>query len=214
MTSSRQQRRQLERRRAREEARRAAERAAKRRRRARIFLPLGLVLVVGAIVFFMTQDDDGETVATEDDSAADAKPCVKLADPLPPGAPEVPIKEGPPPEELIKEDLKVGDGTEVKPGDKATVHYVGVSCSTGKIFDSSWSRNEPFPASLSGGVIKGWQEGVPGMKVGGRRLLGIPADMAYGASPPPGSDIAPNEALWFVVDVVATGPDDGAPPGQ
>ncbi len=88
------------------------------------------------------------------------------------------------------------------PKDTVTAHYIGVSCSTGKIFDSSYSRNQPIPFSLSG-VIKGWTDGIPGMQVGGQRLLGIPAEQGYGpqGSPP---DIAPNEALWFVVEIVET----------
>ena len=158
----------------------------------------------------MTRDDDDtENVATEDDGA---KPCVKVADPLPSGAPEVPVKEGPPPKELIKEDLKVGDGPEVKPGDKVNAHYIGVACTTGKIFDSSWSRGQaPSEFSLKQ-VVPGWQEGIPGMKVGGRRLLGIPPDMAYGEQGEPAAGIGPNEALWFVVDMVGTGPDDAPTP--
>jgi peptidylprolyl isomerase len=82
-----------------------------------------------------------------------------------------------------------------------TVNYIGVSCSTGAIFDSSWSRSQTFDADLSGGVIQGWQQGIPGMKVGGERELVIPPSLGYGTdgSPP---TIAPNETLIFVVDVV------------
>ena len=84
-------------------------------------------------------------------------------------------------------------------GATVTVNYIGVSCSNGKIFDSSYSRNQPATFSLTG-VIKGWTDGIPGMNVGGQRLLGIPADQAYGAQGNP-PDIAPDEPLWFVVEV-------------
>jgi FKBP-type peptidyl-prolyl cis-trans isomerase FkpA len=76
-----------------------------------------------------------------------------------------------------------------------------VACSTGKIFDSSYERGQPAMFALSG-VIPGWQQGIPGMKVGGQRLLGIPSDLAYGPTGAP-PDIAGNEALWFVVEIVA-----------
>jgi hypothetical protein len=197
------------------EARRAAElaaaKAAARRRRA-IQIAVGTVVALG-VVFLLSRggDDDSTDVATTDttiesplDSTASAggKPCVPVADPLPAGAPAVPVKLGPPPAQLIKEDLKVGTGATVGARDTVTAHYIGVACSTGKIFDSSYSRNQPIPFSLSG-VIKGWTDGIPGMQVGGQRLLGIPAEQAYGAqgSPP---NIGPNEALWFVVEIVET----------
>ncbi len=121
---------------------------------------------------------------------------------LPKGAPAVPIIPGPPPTTLTTHDIKVGTGATVAKDAKVTVNYIGVSCSTGEIFDSSWSRNQPFQADLSGGVIEGWQQGIPGMKVGGERELIIPPSLGYGAegSPP---TIAPNETLIFVVDVVS-----------
>jgi peptidylprolyl isomerase len=128
------------------------------------------------------------------------KPCVAVSDPLPSGAPDVPVKIGPPPTELIHEDLKEGDGAEVTAASTLTVNYIGVSCSSGKIFDSSYSRNQPATFALSG-VIKGWQDGLPGMKVGGQRLLGIPAAEAYG-SEGRAPTIAPDESLWFVVEVL------------
>ena len=128
------------------------------------------------------------------------KPCVAVSDPLPAGAPEVPVKVGPPPTELIHEDLKQGDGADVTASSTLTVNYIGVSCSTGKIFDSSYARNQPATFPLSG-VIKGWQDGLPGMKVGGTRLLGIPAAQAYGSEGRPPT-IAPDESLWFVVEVL------------
>ena len=128
------------------------------------------------------------------------KPCVSVTEPLPEGAPEVPVKVGPPPTELITEDLVVGTGKTVEAGATVTVHYIGVACSSGVIFDSSYESKEPATFSLSG-VIQGWTEGIPGMKVGGRRLLGIPPDQGYGATGQ-GTDIRPDEALWFVVELV------------
>ncbi|MDQ6724737.1 MAG: FKBP-type peptidyl-prolyl cis-trans isomerase [Actinomycetota bacterium] len=114
----------------------------------------------------------------------------------------MPVKVGPPPTALVKEDLKVGTGPVVAPGATVTVQYIGVACSTGKIFDSSYSRNQPATFPLSG-VIKGWQDGIPGMNVGGQRLLGIPAAQAYGSAGHPPT-IAPDEPLWFVVEVTDT----------
>jgi peptidylprolyl isomerase len=93
----------------------------------------------------------------------------------------------------------------VKAGQTATVDYVGVSFSTGQEFDASWDRGEPFPFPLGGGqVIQGWDQGVEGMKVGGRRELVIPPDLGYGpqGSPPA---IAPNETLVFVIDLKKIG---------
>ncbi len=130
------------------------------------------------------------------------KPCVAMSGPLPAGAPAVPVKVGPPPTDLVKQDLKVGTGAVVKPDATVTVNYIGVSCSTGKIFDSSYSRHQSFTTSLAD-VVPGWTQGIPGMRVGGERLLGIPPALAYGARSP-GSGIAPDETLWFVVQVLKT----------
>jgi len=124
------------------------------------------------------------TSAPQFESAA-GKPCVAPTGEPPPGAPSVPVTEGPPPEVLMIEDLEGGEGTEVPEGATVTVNYIGVACSTGAVFDDSYSRGEPATFPLSG-VIAGWQAGIPGMKVGGQRLLGIPSDQAYGptGSPP------------------------------
>jgi FKBP-type peptidyl-prolyl cis-trans isomerase len=106
--------------------------------------------------------------------------------------------------ELQKTDTKIGTGEEVKPGDTVTAHYTGAVASTGIIFQSSHDTGQPIPFSL-GGVIKGWQDGVPGMKVGGVRRLIIPAEQAYGASPPQGSGIPANAALVFDIELVKIG---------
>ncbi|MEO5680497.1 MAG: FKBP-type peptidyl-prolyl cis-trans isomerase [Acidimicrobiales bacterium] len=99
------------------------------------------------------------------------------------------------------EDLKPGSGKTVTPGANVTVNYIGVSCSTGMIFDASYGRGKPLTSPLSQ-LIPGWQQGIPGMKVGGQRLLGIPPAQGYGARGS-GSKIAPDETLWFVVEVLA-----------
>lgn len=105
-------------------------------------------------------------------------------------------------EELMVIDDHVGSGDEVAEGATITAHYVGIVARTGDKFDSSWDRGEPATFPLDG-VIQGWSEGLVGMKVGGRRTLVIPAEMAYGANPPPGSGIPVNAALVFTVDLVS-----------
>lgn len=116
--------------------------------------------------------------------------------------PTVPAPQGSPPAELVTEDVVAGEGPRARPGATVAVQYVGVSWSTGQEFDASWASGQPFPFPLGGGqVIPGWDEGVAGMREGGRRLLVIPPELAYGpqGSPPV---IAPNETLVFVVDLV------------
>ena len=115
--------------------------------------------------------------------------------------PIVTIPDGPPPGELLIEDVEIGDGPEAVAGQPVNVHYVGVSWSTGEEFDSSWSRSELFSFPLgSGQVIAGWDQGVAGMRVGGRRRLTIPPHLGYGERGA-GGVIAPNETLVFVVDL-------------
>lgn len=98
-------------------------------------------------------------------------------------------------------DQVVGAGESVKPTSTVLAHYVGVGLTTGQKFDSSWDRGAPIEFGLNQ-VIPGWTEGLTGMKIGGRRLLVIPAELAYGTTPPAGSGIEPNETLIFVVDLV------------
>ena len=106
------------------------------------------------------------------------------------------------PADLIIEDLTVGDGTEAVAGTMIDVHYVGVSASSGEQFDASWDRGEPLSFPLGAGyVIAGWDQGVQGMKVGGRRRLVIPAHLGYGDRGA-GGVIAPGETLIFVVDLL------------
>jgi peptidylprolyl isomerase len=120
--------------------------------------------------------------------------------------PKVPKGTGAPPTKLVVQDLIVGTGAAAKSGDQLSVQYVGVLFKDGKEFDSSWANGKkPFQFGLGGGqVIPGWDQGLAGMKVGGRRKLIIPADLAYGAqgSPP---KIAPNQALIFEIDLTKIG---------
>ncbi len=199
------------------EAAQQAQKQAENRRR--ILLVVGLAAFVGvlvAVLALLNRGDDDESASASSTTTVDptatvaplesaaGKDCVALADPLPEGAPDVPITPGPPPTELVVEDLVVGTGEPVPAGATVDMHYIGVSCSTGKIFDSSWSRGEPLNISLDQ-VIQGWSEGVPGMQVGGRRLLIIPPELGYG-SQGGGTDIAPDETLSFVVDLVGFTP--------
>ena len=119
-----------------------------------------------------------------------------------PEKPEIDAPEGPPPTELEITDLTVGDGSEATTGSQVSVHYVGVAHSTGEEFDASYNRGAPLDFPLGAGrVIRGWDEGVAGMKVGGRRRLVIPPHLAYGDRGA-GGVIAPGETLIFVVDLV------------
>jgi peptidylprolyl isomerase len=116
--------------------------------------------------------------------------------------PSVTVPEGDPPAGLESVDDVVGDGAEASPGHTVSVHYVGVAWSTGAQFDASWDRMEPFRFGLGAGqVIQGWDQGVAGMRVGGRRTLTIPPHLGYG-SRGAGGAIAPNETLVFVVDLL------------
>jgi peptidylprolyl isomerase len=109
---------------------------------------------------------------------------------------------GTPPRRLEKEDIVKGKGPGAKPGDTVIVNYVGVNFSTGEEFDASWDTGQPFPVELgSGSVIQGWEEGLVGIKKGGRRKLIIPPELAYGAEGAPPS-IGPNETLVFVIDAL------------
>jgi len=116
--------------------------------------------------------------------------------------PTVDIPEGAPSYQLELSDLEVGSGDEAAPGRIVEVHYVGVSWQTGRQFDASWDRGQTFKFGLGKGqVIRGWDEGVAGMKVGGRRRITIPPDMAYGKRGA-GGVIGPDETLVFVVDLI------------
>ena len=116
--------------------------------------------------------------------------------------PEIDFPEGEAPTELVITDLVEGTGAEATPGKQISCHYVGVTFSAGEEFDASWNRGQPLDFPLGAGmVIQGWDQGIAGMKVGGRRKLVIPPHLGYGARGA-GAAIKPNETLIFVVDLV------------
>ena len=116
--------------------------------------------------------------------------------------PEVEFQEGPAPSELVIADIIVGDGEEAKPSDVVDVHYVGVDFESGEEFDSSWDRGQSanFPLDR---LIPGWQQGIPGMKVGGRRRLTVPPALAYG--PEGAGHRLSGRTLVFVIDLLGVG---------
>jgi peptidylprolyl isomerase len=113
--------------------------------------------------------------------------------------PEIEFPGGEPPTELVITDMIVGDGAEAVAGGQVTVHYVGVEFDTGEQFDASWDRGESITFPLNG-LIAGWQEGIPGMRVGGRRQLVIPPALAYGES---GQHQLAGKTLIFIIDLLA-----------
>ncbi len=116
--------------------------------------------------------------------------------------PEIDFIEGPPPADLVITDLIVGEGAEAVPGGQVEVHYVGVDFETGEQFDASWDRGSTISFPLNG-LIAGWQEGIPGMRVGGRRQLVIPPHLAYG--PAGTGHRLGGRTLVFVIDLVGVG---------
>ena len=169
-----------------------------------------LALVVGGGVAACGEDDEpaSETAATpptatptETASAAGIEALVQGTPKKTDAKPSVPAPKGDPPTELVIRDIVKGKGPKAKAGDTLTMQYVGTAWSNGQQFDASWDTGQPLPFQLGAGmVIPGWDEGMVGMQKGGRRLLVIPPDMAYG---PTGSGpIGPNETLIFVVDLV------------
>jgi FKBP-type peptidyl-prolyl cis-trans isomerase len=146
--------------------------------------------IVGAILISRSGGGEDSSTSTAPEASAKTKP-------------KVVVPKGAPPKQLVENDLIEGTGDEAKSGDEVTVQYVGVGYETRKQFDASWDRKEPFSFTLGGGeVIPGWDQGVEGMKVGGRRELIIPPDLGYGkaGSPPV---IGENETLVFVIDLLA-----------
>ena len=158
-----------------------------------------IAAVCAALAVVGCGDDDSAAESTDSTESSTTK---SSATP-PQTKPKVTVPEGAPPKQLETREIVEGTGPEAKAGDQVTVQYVGVGYESEEEFDSSWSRSEPFSFSLGAGeVIAGWDQGVAGMKVGGRRELIIPSELAYGeaGSPPV---IGPNETLIFVVDLVA-----------
>jgi peptidylprolyl isomerase len=130
--------------------------------------------------------------------------------------PTVTVPSGKPPTKLVIKDIVKGTGATAQAGDTVSVHYVGVSYANRKQFDASWDRHQPFSFQLGGGmVIPGWDQGVVGMKVNGRRELIIPPALGYGAQGQPPA-IAPNDTLVFVIDLLRVQPGSGGTtaPGQ
>jgi len=148
---------------------------------------------------------DDDTTSDSTQAEGNAAQVEQAADTSGRTKPEVTVPDGEPPAQLEETELIEGTGKEAKSGDEVTVQYVGVGYESEEEFDSSWSRNEPFSFTLGAGeVIPGWDQGVAGMKVGGRRELVIPPELAYGETPPSPA-IGPNETLIFVVDLVEVG---------
>jgi peptidylprolyl isomerase len=145
-------------------------------------------------------DDDSDSAGAEEPSDTEAEARATLEDTS--VKPVIDKPSGSPPRRLVKENIVKGNGRTARAGDRITVQYVGVAFSTGEEFDASWNTGRPFSFRLGvGQVIPGWDRGIVGMKVGGRRKLTIPPELAYGAEGAP-PDIAPNETLVFVVDLV------------
>ena len=154
------------------------------------------VVIVGVILVGRAGDDDGGGGSSTDLNTK----------------PEVEVPDGPPPDELVIEDIVEGDGQEARQGDQVTVNYVGVDYETGEEFDTSWGGGQPFSFQLgSGEVIPGWDQGVEGMQVGGRRELIVPPDLAYGAQGSPPA-IAPNATLVFAIDLLDVQSGGGSQP--
>lgn len=174
----------------------------------RILLPLLLLLALTGALAACGGGDDASGEATPipvpQDPDADIQRIVDGLGEDTSEKPEIAAPEGSPPAELERRDIVPGKGPKAKKGDSLTMQYVGVSWSTGQQFDASWDRGgEPFSFDNlgEGDVIPGWNEGLVGMREGGRRLLVIPAEKGYGAQGQP-PDIGPNETLIFVVDLL------------
>ena len=170
---------------------------------------------IACILLLGCGNDGGESAAT--DSSTEIPTSTEIVPtPTPAGdvdnadlsvKPLVTIPPSSPPTELLIEDLVVGSGSPVGVGDFLIMDYVGVSYSTGLQFDASWDRGSPFPFELGAGrVIQGWDQGIVGMSVGGRRSLTIPPELAYGENGSGSGSIGPNETLVFVVDLIASVP--------
>jgi peptidylprolyl isomerase len=141
--------------------------------------------------------EPAETTETETSPAAQLKALEDTST-----KPVIPRPSGSPPRQLRKEDIVKGKGPRAARGDTLTVHYAGVTFSTGEEFDASWDAGQPFSFPLGGGaVIPGWDRGLVGMRKGGRRMLTIPPELAYGSQGSPPA-IGPNETLVFVVDLL------------
>ena len=173
----------------------------------RLILSLVLLAVLAAVAAGCGSDDkkDSGSASTPAASPTTSTPATTSTETDTATKPKVTVPKGAPPTKLVIKDLKVGSGQAAKTGDTVSVQYVGVNYANGKQFDASWDRGQPFQFQLGAGmVIPGWDQGVAGMKPGGRRELIIPPDLAYGAQGAP-PDIPPNATLVFVIDLISIG---------
>jgi peptidylprolyl isomerase len=169
-------------------------------KRLALILPACLALAVagcGSSSDSSTASSEATASTSSESSASESSSTAKKT------KPKVTVPKGAPPKKLEIREIEKGSGAAAKAGDEVSVQYVGVGYGSGKEFDSSWSRGaEPFTFGLGAGqVIPGWDQGVQGMKVGGRRELIIPPNLAYG--PEGTAGIGPNETLIFVIDLLA-----------
>lgn len=188
--------------------------AAKTRRRAQttriVSIVAVAVLAVGLLAVFTRGGGDGDTTTTVAAAPEETTTTVAAVKPSGP-APSVTIPAGEPPKTLQIQDLSVGTGAVVESGDQVDAFYTGTSWLTKKRFDENFSSGLALPVTVgAGGVIKGWDEGLVGMREGGRRQLIIPPDKAYGANSP-SPDIAANDTLVFVVEIGRVTKRAGAP---
>ena len=169
---------------------------------------IAVVAVLGVAACGGDDEDNGDggsaDTATQEQTTTEASPAdaeAALKDTS--TKPVIPKPTGTPPRKLVIEDIVKGKGPGAKPGDTVVVHYVGMNFSNGQEFDASWDAGAPFPVDLgAGAVIAGWDQGLVGIRAGGRRELIIPPELGYGADGYP-PDIPPNETLVFVVDAVS-----------
>ena len=170
--------------------------------------PLALTLSAALALAAAGCGSSDDKTSSSDASASSDQTTTQAAAPAtakPRSKPKVKVPGGKPPKKLVIKDLIPGTGPAAKAGDPITVNYIGVNFKGGKMFDNSYDRGQPFPFQLGGGqVIPGWDQGLVGMKVGGRRELTIPPNLAYGPQGQPPT-IKPNETLVFVVDLLSIG---------
>ncbi len=187
------------------------------------YIPLFIAALTVSLVVSGCGNQDSQANNYAKQAAKQEKNPPKITDPVEPALkvstatpgpgegdikkkPAIPKQTGTAPKDLIAENLIAGTGPAAKTGDQVAVQYVGVLRDTGKEFDSSWKRNQPFNLQLGAGqVIKGWDKGLVGMKAGGRRRLTIPPELAYGATGQPPT-IPANAALVFDVDMTTIAP--------
>jgi len=163
-------------------------------------LTIAALLALAAAGCGGSDSTTGSTEASVEE-AAETAPAEAATPATSKTKPKVTVPKAPPPKKLVVKELEKGSGAEAKAGDEVTVQYVGVNYKRGDQFDASWDRHEPFNFTLGAHmVIPGWDQGIEGMKVGGRRELIIPPGLAYGSNGSPPA-IPPNETLIFVVDL-------------